>query len=64
MVEESRGLAVCAECGRKYAARELADGTMSPIGCPDSCKSCGCTEFEAFSLSGDDSDSDGTDLRS
>lgn len=61
MVDEPRGLAVCTGCRRKYAARELADGSMMPIGSPDGCKSCGCTTFEAFSTPG--SDSEGTDVR-
>ncbi|AGB39513.1 hypothetical protein [Natronococcus occultus] len=61
MGDNSRGLAICTECGRKYAARQVASGGLNPIGCPAGCKSCGCTEFEAFSPS--DVDSERPDLR-
>lgn len=53
-----RGIAICVQCGRKYAAKTLSDGGVQPIGSPSGCKSCGCTEFNPFSLPETDPDSE------
>ena len=57
-----RTIAACEECGSLYAAIELDDETLRPIGRRDGCQ-CGSTAFTAVGGSGseetpgDDSDS-------
>lgn len=42
--DSSRLIAACTDCGALYAATELADGSILPIGQRDGCQ-CGCTAF-------------------
>lgn len=42
--ESRRLIAACTDCGALYAATELADGSILPIGQRDGCQ-CGCTAF-------------------
>lgn len=55
-----RTIAACEECGALYAALELGEDKLRPIGRRDGCQ-CGCTDFSAvdgslsdLSLSDDD----------
>lgn len=43
--EGSRIVAACDACGAVYAAIELANKGIVPIGSRDGCASCGGTEF-------------------
>ena len=42
--DQTRTVAACLECGSVYAALELKDGKLRPIGSRDGC-SCGSTSF-------------------
>ncbi|WP_225335780.1 hypothetical protein [Halomicrobium urmianum] len=59
--EDTRLVAVCADCGAAYAARVLKDGGIKPIGTKGGCSECGGTEFEPRSEAdhpGDDGSND------
>ena len=42
--DSRRLIAACTDCGALYAATELSDGSILPIGQRDGCR-CGCTTF-------------------
>lgn len=42
--DSDRMIAACTHCGALYAATELSDGSILPIGQRDGCR-CGSTEF-------------------
>lgn len=42
--DADRMIAACTDCGALYAATELSDGSILPIGRRDGCR-CGGTEF-------------------
>lgn len=42
--DPDRMIAACTHCGALYAATELSDGSILPIGQRDGCR-CGSTEF-------------------
>ena len=42
--DSHRLIAACTDCGALYAATELSDGSILPIGQRDGCR-CGCTTF-------------------
>lgn len=43
--QRTRLVAVCEDCGSMYAAFELPDGEIRPIGNRKGCASCNGTEF-------------------
>lgn len=51
--DNRRTIAACEQCGALYAALELDDEKLRPIGRRDGCQ-CGCADFTAVddSLSG------------
>ncbi|WP_226480021.1 hypothetical protein [Natrinema amylolyticum] len=44
--DNRRTIAACEQCGSLYAALELAEEKLRPIGSRDGCR-CGSTEFTA-----------------
>ncbi len=45
--EKTKVAAVCTSCGEIYAAEQLSDGEVRPIGRKDGCR-CGVGTFEAI----------------
>lgn len=43
--DDERLVAACEQCGSMYAALELPNGEIRPIGSRDGCTSCGGTAF-------------------
>lgn len=64
--EQRRLIAACTDCGALYAATELSDGSILPIGQRDGCR-CGNTSFtpvdEDLLGAADESDLTGDDER-
>ncbi|QLK27025.1 hypothetical protein HYG81_05290 [Natrinema zhouii] len=58
--ENRRTIAACEECGSLYAALELSEDKLRPIGRRDGCR-CGGTDFSAVDGSLSDPSLDETD---
>lgn len=50
--EQRRLLAVCTQCSSVYAAVELSDGSVQPIGRRKGCASCGADDFKPIEEQG------------